>query len=68
MILIGVRVGYPVPGKTTVFDNSETIDVENVPLDGGFLVKTLALSIDPYMRGRMRRPTTKSYVVCRAIL
>jgi len=54
--------GYPVPGKTTVFDNSETIDVENVPLDGGFLVKTLALSIDPYMRGRMRRPTTKSYV------
>lgn len=47
-------VGYPEPGKTTVYDTSQTIDLENVPLNGGFLLKTLALSIDPYMRVRMR--------------
>ncbi|KAJ7081232.1 chaperonin 10-like protein [Mycena epipterygia] len=53
--------GYPVPGKTTVYDASETIDVENVPLNGGFLLKTLVLSIDPYMRGRMRSADKPSY-------
>ncbi|KAI0827338.1 NAD-P-binding protein [Trametes gibbosa] len=53
--------GYPVPGKTTVYDASQTIDPESVPLNGGFLVKTLVLSIDPYMRGRMRDASVKSY-------
>ena len=28
-----------------------------------FLVKTLDLSVDPYMRGRMRSPEVKSYSV-----
>lgn len=46
--------GYPEPGKTTVYDDSQTIDIDNVPLNGGFLLKTLVLSIDPYLRGRMR--------------
>ncbi|KAK7029595.1 hypothetical protein VNI00_014472 [Paramarasmius palmivorus] len=41
---------YPEPGKTTVYDTTQTIDLENVPLNGGFLVKTLLLSVDPYMR------------------
>ncbi|KAF8901370.1 alcohol dehydrogenase [Gymnopilus junonius] len=50
---------YPVPGETIVYDASETIDVENVSLNGGFLLKTLELSIDPYQRGRMRAPGTK---------
>jgi len=44
-----------------VYDTSETIDPDNVALDGGFLVKTLELSIDPYMRGRMRSPEKESY-------
>jgi len=35
--------------------------LENVPLNGGILIKTLDLSIDPYMRGRMRDPSKKSY-------
>ncbi|KAJ7448516.1 hypothetical protein FB451DRAFT_1288701 [Mycena latifolia] len=52
---------YPVPGETTVYDTSLTIDLNNHPLNGGFLVKTLVLSIDPYMRGRMRSPD-KSYL------
>ncbi|KAF6746490.1 alcohol dehydrogenase [Ephemerocybe angulata] len=57
-----VPEGYPEPGKTTVYDDSEQIDLESVPIpDGGFLVKTLYLSVDPYMRGRMREPTKKSY-------
>ena len=54
---------YPVPGKTVVYDDSQTIDLENVSLKGGFLVKTLTLSIDPYLRGRMREPHIKSYAV-----
>lgn len=44
------------------------IDVENVSLEGGFLVKMLYLSIDPYMRGRMRDPNSKSYVVSTDVL
>ena len=44
-----------------MYDDSETIDLETVPLDGGFLVKVLEISIDPYMRGRMRSPEKKSY-------
>ncbi|KAJ7105688.1 chaperonin 10-like protein [Mycena epipterygia] len=58
-----VPEGYPVPGETTVYDTSLTIDPENVPLDGGFLVKTLVLSVDPYLRGMMRHPETESYLV-----
>lgn len=55
--------GYPEPGKTTVYDTTETIDLETVNLNGGFLIKILELSIDPYMRGKMRAPTVKSYSV-----
>lgn len=54
--------GYPEPGKTLVYDDSQTIDLDTVPLNGGFLIKTLVLSIDPYMRGRMRSGGP-SYVV-----
>jgi hypothetical protein len=56
-------VGFPEPGKTLIYDESEKIDVDDVSLDGGFLVKTLDLSVDPYMRGRMRNPEVKSYSV-----
>ena len=55
--------GYPEPGKTTVYDTSEMIDLQTVALKGGFLVKTLELSIDPYLRGRMRNEGTESYIV-----
>ena len=56
-------IGYPEPGKTTVYDESETIDPDTVPLNGGFLVKTLVLSVDPYLRGKMRDPGVESYSV-----
>ena len=55
--------GYPEPGKTTVYDTTEIIDLQTVVLNGGILIKTLELSIDPYIRGRMRAPEVKSYSV-----
>ncbi|KIY51560.1 alcohol dehydrogenase [Fistulina hepatica ATCC 64428] len=45
--------GYPVPGETTVYDESQTIDLNTVPLNGGVLFKTLLLSIDPFLRRLM---------------
>ena len=45
------------PGRTIIYDDSETIDLDNVPLEGGILVKTLVLSIDPYFRGLMAKKT-----------
>lgn len=61
MIILSCISGFPVPGETTVYDTSDTIDIDTVTLDGGYLIKTLELSIDPYMRGRMRAPSKKSY-------
>ncbi|KAJ7030209.1 hypothetical protein C8F04DRAFT_1114238 [Mycena alexandri] len=58
-----VPENYPIPGETTVYDTTQTIDLEAVPLNGGFLIKTLVLSVDPYFRGRMRKPEKKSYAV-----
>ncbi|PPR08272.1 hypothetical protein CVT24_001112 [Panaeolus cyanescens] len=56
-----VPTGFPEPGKTIVYDTTQKIDLDNEPLNGGFLVKVLELSVDPYMRGRMRHPSKKSY-------
>ena len=48
-----------------MYDTTEKIDLETVVLNGGILIKTLELSIDPYIRGRMRAlvPENKSYSV-----
>ncbi|KAJ6555446.1 chaperonin 10-like protein [Mycena vulgaris] len=51
---------YPVPGETTVYDTTQKVDIDTQPLNGGFLVKTLVLSIDPYMRGWMICPEKES--------
>ncbi|KAJ7318173.1 hypothetical protein DFH08DRAFT_971639 [Mycena albidolilacea] len=53
---------FPIPGETTLYDTSQTIDLETEPLNGGFLVKTLVLSLDPFLRMRMRDPSVKSYL------
>ncbi|KAK7038555.1 NADP-dependent oxidoreductase RED1 [Favolaschia claudopus] len=61
-VLFGsVPKDFPIPGETTIYDASQKIDLDNAPLNGGFLVKTLVLSLDPYMRGKMRSPEKKSY-------
>ncbi|KAF8908736.1 NAD-P-binding protein [Mucidula mucida] len=57
-----IPTGYPIPGRTTVYDTSQTIDLDTVPLNGGILIKTLVLSIDPYLRGNMRDASVKSYL------
>ncbi|KAF7375770.1 NAD P-binding protein [Mycena sanguinolenta] len=61
VIFAKVPKDFPVPGETTVYDTTQTIDIDGVPLSGGFLVKTLVLSVDPYFRGKMRTPEKKSY-------
>jgi hypothetical protein len=58
-----VPTGYPEPDVHTITDSSDTIDLENVALNGGFLVKTLALSIDPYLRVKMRHAGDDEYLV-----
>ncbi|THU97229.1 NAD(P)-binding protein [Dendrothele bispora CBS 962.96] len=53
--------GPPVAGEHLVLDTSRTIDIDDVPLNGGFLTKTLVLSPEPHMRDRMRDPSIPSY-------
>ncbi|KAG6828340.1 hypothetical protein H0H92_008354 [Tricholoma furcatifolium] len=51
----------PVIGEHLKYDTSRTIDLDNVPLNGGWLTKTLLLSPEPYLRERMRDPKIPSY-------
>ncbi|KAJ7141371.1 hypothetical protein C8R44DRAFT_763278 [Mycena epipterygia] len=53
--------GLPVPGEHLVFDGSRSIDLDAVPLNGGFLTKTLMLSPEPFLRERMRDLSIESY-------
>ncbi|KAG8980262.1 hypothetical protein FRB90_007708, partial [Tulasnella sp. 427] len=43
----------PVPGENFVHRDDITIDVDNAPLNGGILTKTVALGIDIWLRSRM---------------
>ncbi|KZP17719.1 hypothetical protein FIBSPDRAFT_956989 [Athelia psychrophila] len=58
-----IPTGYPVPGNPTVYDASQTMISRTLPLNGGVLLTVLVVSIDPYMRGKMRDPSIKSYSV-----
>jgi hypothetical protein len=51
-----LATGLPEPGKTTITDRIETIDIDAAELGGGILIKVIAVSIDPYMRLIMREP------------
>ncbi|KAJ3988907.1 NAD-P-binding protein [Lentinula detonsa] len=61
LIFKEIPTGYPIPGQTTAYDTSSHIDLETEPLNGSILVKTLVLSVDPYLRGKMRAPERESY-------
>ncbi|KAJ7129173.1 hypothetical protein C8R44DRAFT_614747 [Mycena epipterygia] len=50
----------PAIGEHIVFDPSPTIDLD-LKLNGGFLMKTLLLSPEPYMRERLRDLSITSY-------
>ncbi|KAI0689656.1 hypothetical protein C8T65DRAFT_711769 [Cerioporus squamosus] len=51
-----ISEGYSIPSKTTVWDESQAMDPDTVPLNGGYLLKILVLTHDAYMRIRMRDP------------
>ncbi|GAA5943894.1 MDR family NADP-dependent oxidoreductase [Sporobolomyces koalae] len=50
-----------VPG-THLKKETKEFDVDSVSLDGGFVLKAHAISLDPYLRGRMREAEEKSYI------
>lgn len=54
-----VPQGEPVPGQDLVIED-RPIDLDAVP-EGGLVVKVLISSLDPYLRGRMRDASSKSY-------
>ena len=56
------HLDYPEPGKTTVYDTTEKIDLQTVVLNGGVLIKTLELSIDPYLRSQLREEDNSNAV------
>ncbi|KZV65434.1 NAD(P)-binding protein [Peniophora sp. CONT] len=55
------------PGVHVKYDDSATIDLDSIELSGGFLIKTLCLGIDPFMRtvmhsGTMVDPKIQAYI------
>ena len=52
-------------GKTLVYDDTPTIDLDTVSLDGGILLKMLVLSVDPYLRRRMV-PNVADFIIVSA--
>lgn len=49
LIMCAAPVNLPIPGETLKKAETE-IDIDTVSLDGGILMKTLALSLDPAQR------------------
>ena len=55
-----VPTGLPVAGEHLVIED-RPIDLDAPAPAGGLVVKVLSASFDPYLRGRMRDPSVKSY-------
>lgn len=51
--------GFPVPGQD-ILTEDRPIDLDAVP-QGGLVLQNYVSSLDPYMRGRMRDASVKSY-------
>ncbi|CAF1217417.1 unnamed protein product [Rotaria sp. Silwood1] len=62
VIFAEVPTGYPEADKHLKYVTDRTIDIDTVDTQGGVVTKNLIISIDPYMRGRMRPPGTPSYI------
>ncbi|KAI8983930.1 hypothetical protein BDF20DRAFT_355070 [Mycotypha africana] len=60
IIFAKIPTGYPEVGEHMVIKKDE-IDLDADIPQGAVLVKNLCLSVDPYMRGRMRDANVKSY-------
>lgn len=61
VIFAEVPTGYPEAGRHLKYVKDRTIDLDTVDTQGGIVTKNLVVSIDPYMRGRMRSEEKKSY-------
>lgn len=61
VIFAEVPSSYPESGKHIKYVQDRTIDLDTVDMQGGIVTKNLVISIDPYMRGRMRSAENKSY-------
>ncbi|KAI9021709.1 hypothetical protein CLU79DRAFT_752878 [Phycomyces nitens] len=60
VIFSKIPIEFPVIGEHMTIKH-DTIDLEAPLPENHFIVKTLSLSVDPYMRGRMRAAEKKSY-------
>jgi NADPH-dependent curcumin reductase CurA len=61
VIFTEIPTGFPEVGKHIKYVKDRTIDIDTVDTQGGIVTKNLVVSIDPYMRGRMRAAEIKSY-------
>jgi NADPH-dependent curcumin reductase CurA len=61
VIFAEIPTGYPEVGKHIKYVKDRTIDLDTVDIEGTIVIKNLVISIDPYMRGRMRSAERKSY-------
>lgn len=60
LIFKSVPSGWPVPGENIAIE-ARGFDLDASPPNGGLTTKNFYVSFDPYQRGRMRSPETKSY-------
>ncbi|KAL8850560.1 MAG: hypothetical protein Q9221_004517 [Calogaya cf. arnoldii] len=60
LIFKQVPQGWPVPGQDLVIED-QGFDLDTEPPQDGITTQNFYLSFDPYQRGRMRAPETKSY-------
>lgn len=60
LIFKKVPSGWPVEGQDLVIE-ARDFDLDQEPPKGGLTIKNYYISFDPYQRGRMRAPGTKSY-------
>jgi len=60
LIFKNVPTGWPVPGKDLAVE-ARDFDLNQEPPKNGVTTKNFYASFDPYQRGRMRAPGTKSY-------
>lgn len=59
LVYKAVPTGLPEMGKHLAVETSD-FDADSKLDDGSILVKILYISLDPYMRGRLRDPSIKS--------
>ncbi|KAI4264115.1 MAG: hypothetical protein L6R42_000777 [Xanthoria sp. 1 TBL-2021] len=60
LIFKQIPQGWPVPGKDLVIED-QGFDLNTEPPQDGITTQNFYVSFDPYQRGRMRAPESKSY-------